>query len=438
MTTPDTTGAPYGPGALDTPTPLYRRHPVALLITLLVVLGGLVGPSALATPTGAVPADASLEVGWGYVLMAPVTTILDTLSVLTLGQHYAVLATLIAVYAAWRLFRRRQRRSWLRRTGIELGVALASLLGLVAFYGYGAIGPRPMAAIAPDHTDDVVVDVHSHTKYSHDAWSAFDSEDRRAWHAAAGFDAVYVSDHRTWQGWLDAVPNNPERAGDGTSLLPAVEIAWYEYYANALGEPERYEGAMDGNYLIVDSIYARVERGGPRPTLVLTIPEDLEGAPASTEDSIGFVAIEVSDASPKGLRQSRRDRELILSMVDSLDLAPVAATNNHGWGRTAAAWTLMRIEGWEALTPEQLNDAIEDRFHGERRDASRVIERRSPWFGESVPALALTVPAITWQLFGGIGFAERVSWLAWTWILALVLAAGRAHREGIDRPASGH
>ncbi|MGK7312081.1 MAG: hypothetical protein ACN0LA_07545 [Candidatus Longimicrobiales bacterium M2_2A_002] len=428
MNSPDTVDVAHGQGAPETPVPLHRRHPVALVITLLVVLGGLVGPSALATPTGGVPADVRLDVGWGYVLMAPVTTVLDTLSVLTLGQHYAFLATLIAVFVVWRLVRRRERRGWLRRVGIELGVAAVSLLGLLAFYGYGVIAPRPMAGIEPEHVDDVVVDVHSHTAYSHDAWQAFGVEDRRAWHAAAGFDAAYVSDHRNWLGWLDAVPNNPERAGDGTSLLPALEIAWIEWYANALGPPERYEGAVDGNHLIVDSMYARLDRGAPRPTLVLTIPEDLEGAPASTEDSIGFVAIEVSDASPKGLRQSRRDRELILAMVDSLDLAPVAATNNHGWGRTAAAWTLMRIPGWEALTPEQLNVAIEDRLHRERKDASRVIERRSPWLGESVPALALTAPAITWQLFGGLGFASRVSWLAWTWAAALLLAGIRRRR----------
>ncbi|NIQ58279.1 MAG: hypothetical protein GWN71_34530, partial [Gammaproteobacteria bacterium] len=62
-----------------------------------------------------------------------------------------------------------------------------------------------------------------------------------------------------------------------------------------------------------------------------------------------------------------RDRALILAMVDSLDLAPVAATNNHGWGRTAAAWTLMRIPGWEELTPDELSTAIEDRLHRERK-----------------------------------------------------------------------
>ncbi|NIP83929.1 MAG: hypothetical protein GWM90_33750 [Gemmatimonadetes bacterium] len=160
----------------------------------------------------------------------------------------------------------------------------------------------------------------------------------------------------------------------------------------------------------------------PRPTLVLTIPGGLDDVPASTRDSIGYVAIELSDASPRGLRQGRRDRAILLRMVDSLDLAPVAASNNHGWGRTAAAWTLMRIPGWRSLAPRELGQAIEALLHAERRKASRVVERRMPYPGDSPVALAATVPVITWQLFGGLGPAERVSWLAWTWLLALVVA----------------
>lgn len=396
-----------------------RRHPVAAGLTLLVLLGGILGPSSLTTPTGEVPTDASLDVGLGYVALAPVLNIWDTLSVLTLGQHYAVLATLIVVFVLWRLARNRRRLGWLRRTAVELGVSVLALVGLLAFYGYGAVGPRPMAALTVTAPDVLVLDVHSHTDHSHDGRAGFGAEDRRAWHAAGGFDVVYVSDHRTWQGWLNGVPNNPTRAGEGTVLLPALEIAWQTKYASALGRPERYRRAVDGNHLLVDSMYAMLKRGGPRPTLVLTIPEQLDGVPRSTEDSIGFVAIEVSDASPRGLRQSYRDRPLILAMVDSLDLAPVAATNSHGWGRTVAAWTLMPLSGWRGLTPAELGAAIEARFHRDRARATLVVERRSPYPGESLPALAATVPLVGWQMFGGMGLAERGSWLLWAWLLAL-------------------
>ncbi|MBW3552994.1 MAG: hypothetical protein KY466_05775, partial [Gemmatimonadetes bacterium] len=152
-----------------------------------------------------------------------------------------------------------------------------------------------------------------------------------------------------------------------------------------------------------------------------------------------YVGVEVSDASPRGLKQSRRDRSIILAMADSLNLALVASSNNHGWGRTTAAWTVLSLPGWRSMTPQRLNDAIERTLHTDRRRAARVIERRVPYPGASVPALALTVPAVTWQMFGGLGGAERSAWLLWAWGTAFLVlpllrraraaAAGRLPRK---------
>jgi hypothetical protein len=404
------------------PTASRRRYGWPLAITALVLASAVAGPSALRNVvTGGVPTDVAVDTGVVYALVAPLVTVWDTLSLLTVGQHYAVLVTLVLVYGFWRVVRRRRRRGALARVGVELGVALLSFAGLLAFYAYGVLGPRPMAAIAVADPDVVVVDFHSHTEHSHDGRPGLGAEDRRAWYDGAGFDAGYIADHRTYDGWLEGAPNNPPRAGDGTVLLPGLEIRYANKYASVLGDPSRYARAMDGNNLIPEVVRDLVAEAGRRPTFVLTIPERLDAVPRSTTDSIGYVAVEVSDASPKGLRQSHRDRELLLRMTDSLRLAPVAATNHHGWGRTAAAWTLMRIPGWRRMTPEQLDNAIQRKLHVERQDATTVVERRMPWSGEDPASLLMTAPAITWAMFGGMGAAERISWLAWTWLLALVV-----------------
>ncbi|HUG39966.1 MAG TPA: hypothetical protein VMM12_05760 [Longimicrobiales bacterium] len=395
-----------------------------LAITAVVLLSALFGPAALREPVrGAMPVGARLEVGGDYLVLAPLYAILDTLSLLTLDQHYAVLATLILAFVLWRALRRRRRtRGWRRRAAVELGFAAACLLGLVAFYAFGIIGPRPMAALVVDDPSAIIVDFHSHTDHSHDGRAGFDAEDNREWHASAGFHGVYVSDHRTYGGYAEGAAGNPERAGEGTVLLPALEIKFAGKYASVLGSAWRYRAAMDGNHLIADSLYRAVAAGAPRPTLVLTIPGGLDDIPAATPDSIGYVAVEVSDASPRGLEQSRRDRARILALADSLDLALVASSNNHGWGRTAAAWTVLTIPGWRAMTPQRLSTAIERKLHAERRGATRVVERRIPYPGATPLALALTLPVITWQMFGGLGGAERAVWLLWTWGIALGVA----------------
>lgn len=405
---------------------MLRAYWFQVAITLLVVITALVGPSALVSgASGSTATGVRLDVGWGYVALAPLTNVMDALSVLSLGQHYAVLATLILLFVVWRLARVRRPRGIIGRVGTELAVAALSLLGLAAFYGYGMVGPRPMATLVPTDKDVVVVDIHSHTEHSHDSRAGFTAADNRAWHDRAGFHAVYVSDHRTWQGYDDAAPDNPARAGEGTVLLSAIEIKFAGKYASALGDESRYRSAVEGNDLDMDTMYRLYEATGIRPTLVLTIPSSLDSVVASTPDTLGFVAVELSDASPKGLEQSRRDRARLLHMADSLDLALVAASNNHGWGRTAAAWTLMRIPGWRQLTPHQLGHAIERKLHEDRRRASWVAERRVPWAGNDPVALAGTVPSITWNMFGGLSAAERVAWLVWAWVAGLLLTGVR-------------
>ena len=416
-----------------------RPFLLPIVITLLVAVGALWGPPALHDPgAGVEPTGASLEVGPAYLLLAPVYNVLDTLSLLTVGQHYAVLATLIALFVAWRVFRRRRtqrtwlrRERWPRRLWTEAWAAAIALAGLLAFYAVGVLVPRPMAALAVNDPDVVVVDFHSHTRHSHDGRPGFGPESRREWHRAAGFDVGYVSDHRTWDGWLESAPSNPQRAGDGTVLLPALEIRYHDMYVNALGHPSRYEPARDGNNLDPAEVARLSERASQPPTFVLSVFEVRDLQAAHTTDAQGIVALELTEAAPRGLRQSRRERALLVRAADSLNLAPVSASSHHGWGRTAAAWTLMRIPGWRRMAPIELNATIERTLHRERHAATQVVERHMPYFGETALAMVPTLPAITWQMFGGIGLAERVSWLFWSWGLALaVLLWSRARAGG--------
>jgi hypothetical protein len=138
------------------------------------------------------------------------------------------------------------------------------------------------------------------------------------------------------------------------------------------------------------------------------------------------VAIELSDGAPRGIAQAQRDRARILRLSDSLHLALVAASNNHGWGRTAVAWSVLRIPGWRALTPDSLDNAIQQRIRTARRQAVQVIERRSPSADRSRVALAATLPAVAWNLFVTLSPVERVSWIVWAWIVAMLMpGAGR-------------
>ena len=348
----------------------------ALSITAAVLAGAAVPAAPLRDAATLAPvADAALVRPWAYVLLSPFCALADAVSILSVRQHVALVAAALALHVLRRVWRRRPRLRApvrLRAALRETTLALAALAAVVSFYAVVTLVPRPMAALGLADADVVRVDFHAHTSASWDARPGTLVESVRAWQRAAGFDAAYVTDHSTWRGAGDAARGNPRRAGAGTVLLPGIEIVDYTaFHYNILGDSfpqcaasseRRAKHAFERCVLAS----ARATAGRDR-VIAITIPGDVRALPARRQLTARYArAIEIVDGSPRGLEQERRDRAEILRIAERLDLALLAGSDNHGWGRAAPAWTLLRIPGWRALSPA----------------ASR---RRSRWPGRSAP-----------------------------------------------------
>ena len=134
---------------------------------------------------------------------------------------------------------------------------------------------------------------------------------------------------------------------------------------------------------------------------------------------MGVRAIELIDGAPRGLGQVRRERARILKLADSLDLALVAGSNHHGWGRTAAGWTLMSLPGWRGETPERLAFIIAATIRRGGHGTTRVVERYVA-DTESGIALPFTAPLVAWGMLRTLSAEERIAWLAWGIALSLL------------------
>ena len=425
------------------------RHPhrLPLALVALLALGALFAvPPLQDAATGDSVPFAHLHQPPGYLFGAPVFGIWDSLSLLTVSQHYAVLATLVAVYAGWRVHALRTGRRALAAdpataadaahrgftvtlAALEIVGFIANLALLLAFYAAAVFVPRPMVALRLADPDLLAVDFHSHTNRSHDGRDGFTAARNRAWHEDGGFDAAYVTDHYTWAGVDDALPANPARAGERTVLLSGMEVRLRDRHVNLLGDRDRYVFALDStwHHLDPDSIAAARARGAPPATILYAIPGPLDAIVALGPGSpAGVVGVELSDGAPRGLEQAKAERAEILALADSLDLAVVAGSNQHGWGRTAAAWSVMRVPGWRDMSPGELGGAIEAALHRDRRGAVTVAERRMPYHDGSRVALAATAPWLLWEHFRMLTLAERASYGAW--IIFFVMAHNALRR----------
>lgn len=415
-----------------------RAYWWAIAIPLLVLVSALVTTSPIrdAATFESVP-EATLRLPTGYVLLAPVSNLLDTLTLLSLRQHIALILTLLVIFALWWWRRGRlvpvtvvpARRA--ARHVARMGLAL---LGLITVYALAVLLPRPMAAleVAPNI---VAIDFHSHTKYSHDGRWDWSPEDVRRWHRDAGYSAVYVTDHRTVEGASDGWANNPVLAGEGTSLLPGIEAVWKGEHVNLLDAEHVYKGLLTPTMGDVDDVAfdlaSRVP--GKEPVLIETLPGDLGRMVAARgPGTAGVRAVELIDGAPKGLGQTRRERARIVKLADSLNLALVSGSDSHGWGHVAQGWTLMVLPGWRGVTPTQLDEAINATIRNGGSKGTRVVER---WIPDTDNAIAVpfTVPVVLWGMLRTLSTEERVMWIVWT-LLVAGLCWLRAARRPVPAP----
>ena len=401
------------------------------LITALVLVAALFPQSQLRD--AATYGDVSgmrLVATREFAIFAPFCAMLDMQSLLTVPQHIAMLVTLLVSFAMWRAVTYARGSSfpiWRREFGglILIVIATPVLLLLV-----NVLVPRPMARLQVDDRDLVAVDVHAHTSSSHDARPAWTQDRVRRWHRESGFDVAYITDHKRFGGAIDAVATNPARAGDGVVLLSGLELRSGGQHVNVLSMTQ-----AESTFVVAGDHLTRAIRlqGGRYPLIVQTIPFKMSMFAGPGQDTLPMTrALELNDGAPRGLTMGLTRHAELLRLADSLNLALVAGSDNHGWGNTASGWTLVRIRGWRDLSPNALAAVLETTMLG-GRNSTQVVERRTPLL-YSVPQLAMTIPAVFISAARGLTPPERVSWIVWAWSTLLVrLSVRRAALGSLAR-----
>ena len=412
----------------DAPRPWYRRLPwtpigitIALLVTALFATDPI-RDAATHAPVG----EGHLDLPSGYVALAPISSILDTLTLLTVAQHIALVLWAIGIFALVRI-RLGRKGTTARR---EIVAAVVFLLVIVVVYAAAALLPRPMAQFVASDDTVISVDVHAHTKYSHDGRAGWDEEDVRNWHRAAGYDVAYITDHGTFEGAERGIATNPPFAGQGTMILQGLEAYFNGEHVNVLSAGRRYKGITTPDLKDIDPQSLMLASMLPKnaPVTIETVPANLDKVPALTTNGIpGVMAIEIVDGSPKGLSQTRKERERIVHIADSLNLALVAGSDNHGWGSTAPGWTLFRLPGWRGMATDSLSRSLEYILRDGRRESTRPVERVVA-DGTNPVSIAFTGPLAAWQMLTTLAPDERVMWLVWTWGLVIVVRGLRRYR----------
>lgn len=388
------------------------------MLTILVGITALIPLEPIRNAVDHAPiADARLERALGYTLLGPVSAMFDALTLFSVPQIIGFTLWAIGLYIVARVVRRRSAPVSMGREAVRAVIAFALLL---LVYAAAIVMPRPMAKLIITRLDVIAVDFHAHTKYSHDGRSGWSAQDVRDWHTASGFNAAYITDHRTFDGVRDGLALDSIIVGQEpvATLLPGLEAFFHGEHVNLLNAGVRFRGLTTRDLVSIEDTalaYASVIANN-EPVLIETIPGNLDMIiPHTGPTSAGVRAIEIVAGSPRGMTQIKRDHDRIVRIADSLNLALVAGSDNHGWGKVAPGWTLLRIPGvWRTYSVDSLANVIDDIIRQSGRRGTEVVERTTA--SGSPAANAFALPVVLWTVMRTLSGGERLAWLAWIWI----------------------
>jgi hypothetical protein len=411
---------------------MNQRRAIARLaaplgLTALLLCARLVSVPALSDPvSGAAPASLGLAVPWLYLALAPLFTLWDGISMLSMTRLRGLLFGLVALYLAWRV----GRLLWPRYARVTSATPRFSLLkeirtlavALVLLAGFllgGALWHRPMLALAGADPDDIVADFHSHTNVSHDVRSTlmrgFDTEANRRWHTRAGFDAAFITDHNTVAGLKAGEP--PTRDPESQAVAcPGIEVSAWRAHIVLLGDTlpvdrTRYNGSLDALLALLaisDSALGALS--------VASLPEYRRNHWDRLDRLIaaGLDGFEVVNASPKANELPRAERDSVIALARLHNRFVVGVSDSHGWGATSMVWNLVRPSG--AIPSDPCAAVLRSLRAG--FPAVRIIERHRLRPDDWWPTW-LTPLGVVWEAWRSMGWALSTAWLVWIWAWAV-------------------
>ncbi|HZA99304.1 MAG TPA: hypothetical protein VE399_11030 [Gemmatimonadales bacterium] len=414
---------------------------IAVVLTLVLLAARVAAVPALSDPvSGTIPSSLTLSVPALYLVLAPLFTMWDGISMLSMTRLKGFLTGLVIFYLVWRLLhwmgvRRRGpgRGRWVTRWLREVGVLAASFILLLTFLVVGALWHRPMLSLTGATPGDRVVDFHSHTNASHDVAGTlmqdFDAEANLRWHSRAGFDAAFITDHNVVSGESrvrsreSGVGSRESRgATRETVLCPGIEVSAWRAHIVLLGDTlpvdrRRYNRSLESLLQLLETS----ERAYGSLS-VASLPEYRRNHWTRLDTLIraGLDGFEIVNASPKANELTRAERDTVIDLARAHNRSVLGVSDSHGWGATSMVWNLVSMP--PTTPPAGVCGAVLDRLRN-GFEAVRVVERHrlrpDSWW-----PMALTPLGMVWETWRSMGWPLTGSWVLWIWLLW-----GLAHRR---------
>jgi hypothetical protein len=390
-----------------------RRWRVPLILSAIVVVAQVVPTSPLVeVVTSATPVDVHLTWPLTHIAFAPFTLLADWLNGGSTADLIGFAVWAVLAYVGSRLLLTDARMHG--RTVREAGYGVVFLLAVGAFIAWGTLAPRPIPRLVASDSSLIIFDIHSHTSLSHDGRKGFDAAANAAWHARAGFDAAFVTDHNVF------APGRAPRMLNGEELsLNGLHMVLLGNDTLVRNKP--WDADFDSSLALLRVLSRQPSAVSRQPFLIASLPEYWRhhwGPDVGRVIAAGAQGLEIWTTSPKAMDFPADRRREVIARARSLGLAMFGATDMHGLGYAATVWNVIALRGWRALDDAALTRSLLERFRAEP-GAGRVIALRRR-IAATRPAQIVGMPLGVVTVLRGASRGHGVALLGWIWVLALL------------------
>ena len=388
-----------------------RRWRVPLILSAIVVVAQLVPTSPLVeVVTGAPPADVRLVWPVVHIVFAPFTLLADWLNGGSTADLIGFAVWALVMYVGYRGTGAPGHRGAVREV-VYAGCFLAAM-GL--FLAWGTLAPRPIPRLVASDSALVIFDTHSHTSLSHDGRKGFDAAANAAWHARAGFDAAFITDHNVF------APGREPRMLNGEELsLNGLHMVMLGNDSLVKNKP--WDGNFDSSLALLRALARPPSAFSFQPFLIASLPEYWRnhwGPDVGRVVAAGADGLEIWTTSPKAMDFPAGQRREVIARARSLGLAMFGATDMHGLGYAATVWNVIALPGWRALDDAALTRALLEAFRAEPGSVRVIVLRRR--IAPTRPAQIIGMPLGAVTVLRGASGWHGAALLGWIWLIALV------------------
>ena len=294
------------------------------------------------------------------------------------------------------------------------------IVSFLLFVLYLFLFPLPQYSLKTENPNEIFLDLHSHTIYSHDGSATL--ERSILWHLNCGFDGWATTEHN----WIGAAPIAQEEMLRKNSIdgfvIPGEEINFNGSHINVLGikkdiDKNRYESLSD----LVKAVH--------RQKGAVIVPHfwGKEKPPLSSEElaKANVDGFEIAGYSSRPLKPKLKKE--IIALCKKQGLVMVGGTNWHGWGSFCDVWTGFRIDNWQKLNKKARKKTILEALRKREVSRFRVITYPKKFYTKSHYVFEPFIG--TFSYLCSLNNWQRISWFFWLLIICSFLRLIKDKRQ---------